>query len=65
MGQQRMCINFRGSDIRETMKFAKENNLNFVQESKDNGDGSGSFHLHDPDGFELFFDTVPGETKPE
>lgn len=65
MGDQGFCLNFRGSDIRETLKFAQKNNMSIVKETKVNEDGSGYFHLSDPDGFELFFDSVPGETKPE
>ena len=65
MGEAILTLNFRGSHVGKVVEELTALGHQFEANPKINEDGSGSAFLKDPDGHMLFFDTFPGETKPE
>ena len=58
-------LNFRGGHVNEIVSSLQEQGYGFEGQPKVRPDGSGSAHLHDPDGNLIFFDSAPNEVKPE
>lgn len=56
-------LNFRGGNIGELVAAIQAEGLSLEGEPKPREDGSGSANLRDPDGYKIFFDSSPGETK--
>ena len=65
MGDDAISLNFRGSDIGVITKDLNERGYSFEAEPKLGDNGSGSARMRDPDGYAIFFDTAPCETKKE
>lgn len=56
-------LNFRGGNIGELVAAIRGAGLEFEGEPKPRDGGSGSASLKDPDGYKIFLDSAPGETK--
>jgi predicted enzyme related to lactoylglutathione lyase len=63
MGDQRMMLNFRGSDVLANAAALEAKGYEFVEPAQAGKEGGGSAKLIDPDGNHIFLDTAPGETK--
>lgn len=59
-----VTLNFRGGNIGDIVAELASRGLPFEKQPTCNPDGSGSATIFDPDGFRIFFDSAPGETKP-
>lgn len=65
VGKDALTLNFRGGDVMANAKALQEKGLEFEMGPKEGKKGGGSAILRDPDGFSIFLDTAPGETKKE
>jgi hypothetical protein len=65
MGENQVCLNFRGGDVFTIAQTLAENGYSFASGPNGSADGGASASLRDPDGHLIFFDTAPGEKKPE
>jgi catechol 2,3-dioxygenase-like lactoylglutathione lyase family enzyme len=65
MGDNAMSLNFRGADVPLVCSLLAEKGMAFEKDPAQGKGGGWSASLRDPDGFLIFFDTAPGETKRE
>lgn len=65
VGEDAFTINFRGGDVMANAKELMEHGVVFEMGPKEGKNGGGSAICRDPDGFSIFLDTFPGETKKE
>ena len=65
VGKEALTINFRGGDVRANAEALMAKGLEFEKGPKDGKDGGCAATLRDPDGYSVFLDTAPGETKKE
>ena len=63
VGEDSMTINFRGGDVMANAKLLQDKGIEFHMGPKAGKEGGGSAMFRDPDGFNIFLDTAPGETK--
>jgi len=62
-GEDTLTLNFRGGDVQANCEELKAKGLSFEMGPKEGKSGGWSATLRDPDGYNVFFDTAPGETK--
>jgi catechol 2,3-dioxygenase-like lactoylglutathione lyase family enzyme len=62
MGEDALSLNFRGGNISDIAQRLTDQGLEFNGKPKG---ASGSLRLRDPDGYLVFFDSHPGETRRE
>ena len=65
VGKDSLTINFRGGDVRANAEALMAKGLEFEMGPKEGKGGGWSAVLRDPDGYNVFLDTAPGETKKE
>ena len=65
VGKDALTLNFRGGDVMANAKALQEKGLEFEMGPKEIEGGGGTAILRDPDGYSIFLDTAPGETKKE
>ena len=58
------CLNFRGGDVVRTSKVLENLGIEFQKPLVVTDSGGASATCLDPDGYTIFFDTLPGETMP-
>lgn len=63
VGDDALTLNFRGGDVQANCEELKANGLSFEMGPKEGKSGGWSAILRDPDGYSVFLDTAPGETK--
>jgi catechol 2,3-dioxygenase-like lactoylglutathione lyase family enzyme len=63
MDDSTVTLNFRGGDVFAIAEELKAKELTFSKGPVRGASGGCSGTLLDPDGYQLFFDTAPGETK--
>jgi catechol 2,3-dioxygenase-like lactoylglutathione lyase family enzyme len=63
MAGEPFTLNFRGGDVQAIAEALKAKGYVFTKEPHVSSQGGASAHLKDPDGYEVFLDTAPGETK--
>jgi catechol 2,3-dioxygenase-like lactoylglutathione lyase family enzyme len=63
MGDDPVMLNFRGGDVLAIAKELQSRGFAFDVPPKAGPEGGGSATLRDPDGYAIFFDTAPGETR--
>lgn len=64
MGADAVTINFRGGNVPEICRALEAQGIVFADDSSQHKH-EWSRTLRDPDGYNIFFDTAPGETKKE
>ena len=63
VGDHPVTINFRGGDVLAIAKELEGRGYEFEEPAKASPEGGGSALLRDPDGYGVFFDTAPGESR--
>lgn len=63
MGSNPMTLNFRGGDVLAIARELESHGYAFDSPAKPGPAGGASATLKDPDGYALFFDTAPNETR--
>lgn len=63
VGAERVTLNFRGGDVLAIAKELQARGFAFDVPPEAGPEGGGSATLKDPDGYPIFFDTAPGETR--
>jgi catechol 2,3-dioxygenase-like lactoylglutathione lyase family enzyme len=65
MGSDTFSLNFRGGDVAANVEEMRQHGLDIESGPTTSESGGCSARLRDPDGYLLFLDTAPGETKKE